>query len=164
MKAIVTLVLIVIAFGVGVWYANEYDFALPVLNDTGTTPTSTPQTPEKNTPSATYYNADSDKIQVTTPLPGATVSSAFVVTGRARGGWYFEANFPLEVRSATGTVLVQSPVQAGGEWMTSNFVPFSVPVTVPTWYKGEATLILHKDNASGLPEHDASMSVPIVIN
>lgn len=163
MKAILTVILIAIAFGAGVWYANEYDFSLPVLNDAGTA-TSTPQTPSVNTPNATYHNATSDTIQVTSPLPGATVSSVFTVTGRARGSWYFEANFPLDVRSATGTVLVQSPVQAGGEWMTSNFVPFSVLVTVPAWYKGEAVLILHKDNASGLPEHDASMSIPIVIN
>ena len=48
MKATVTVVLIVIAFGVGVWYANEYDFALPVLNGTGTAPTSTKFSERRN--------------------------------------------------------------------------------------------------------------------
>ena len=46
--------------------------------------------------------------------------------------------------------------------MTPNFVPFSFQVTIPN-YKGTATLILHNDNPSGLPENAASISIPVTI-
>ncbi len=59
--------------------------------------------------------------------------------------------------------LFESFVQAQGEWMTEEFVPFSSPITIPGEYRGPARLILHRDNASGLPEHDKSVSIPITI-
>jgi hypothetical protein len=111
---------------------------------------------------ATYANADEHLIKVALPLPGETVDATFTVLGQARGNWYFEASFPLEVRAEGGRVLVQMPVQAQGDWMTTEFVPFSAHVTVSD-YRGSATLVLHNDNASGLPEHDRSISIPIVI-
>ena len=52
--------------------------------------------------------------------------------------------------------------QAVGEWMTTDFVPFNAPVIVEN-YTGPATLVLVKDNASGLPEFDDSVSFPIII-
>ena len=112
---------------------------------------------------ATYDNATSDTIQVDLPFPGAVTGKSFTVTGKARGPWYFEASFPVEVRDANGTVLATTPAQAKGDWMTENFVPFEAKITVPESYIGPATLVLKRDNASGLPEHDASVSIPITI-
>jgi len=150
------LIVALAAFAAGVWYTREYAPAPePVPQNT---PTTTPAIPQ-----ATYQNADADMIVVTTPKPGANATSTFMVTGQARGGWYFEASFPLEVRSATGTVLVQMPVQSQGDWMTANFVPFTTQVKLPAGYKGTATLILRNDNPSGLPENDASISIPTTI-
>ena len=112
---------------------------------------------------AIYTNASADLVAVTSPLPGATVPATFTFTGEARGTWYFEASFPLEVISASGAQLVQLPVQAQGEWMTTNFVPFSAEVTLPATYKGAATIILHNDNPSGLPENAKSLTILVVI-
>jgi hypothetical protein len=53
--------------------------------------------------------------------------------------------------------------QAQGDWMTEDFVPFKADIKVPDTFGGNATLILTKDNPSGLPEHDASISFPITI-
>jgi len=111
----------------------------------------------------TYENASVNDIVVTTPTPGAVTGKTFKVAGKARGTWYFEASFPIEVRDSGGAVLTTVVAQAKGEWMTSNFVPFSVDVAVPTSYIGPATIVLHKDNPSGLPEHDASATFPITI-
>jgi hypothetical protein len=111
----------------------------------------------------TYKNASADKIKVTTPKPGDVVGKSFTIKGEARGGWYFEASFPVEVRDSKGNVLAQTPAQAEGEWMTSNFVPFSVNITIPSTYTGPATVILRKDNPSGLPQNEASASYPITI-
>ena len=112
---------------------------------------------------ATYVNASADLVVVSSPLPGAAVPATVTVTGQARGTWYFEASFPLEVVAASGEQLVQMPVQAQGEWMTTNFVPFSAQVTLLGTYKGAAKIILHNDNPSGLPENEKSLTIPIVI-
>jgi hypothetical protein len=77
--------------------------------------------------------------------------------------WFFEASFPMRVLDKDGKVLANGFSQAEGEWMTEDFVPFKGNMKVPESYIGPATLILMKDNASGLPEHDASISFPIVI-
>jgi len=111
----------------------------------------------------TYDNASADNIVPELPFPGAVVGKSFTVTGKARGTWYFEASFPIEVLDKDGKSLAQSYAQAQGEWMTEDFVPFKGDIQVPSSYIGSATLILRKDNPSGLPQHDASISFPITI-
>ncbi len=119
---------------------------------------------DTNKTGITYDRASPDLIQVGLPFPGAVVGKEFSVIGKARGNWYFEASFPITVRDKDGKTLAQTYATAQGEWMTSEFVPFkSEPIKIPESYIGPATLVLHKDNASGLPEHDASISFPITI-
>ena len=155
MRFLFTVFIAIIAFTAGVWYMGGFESVPAVSNVPDTnTPTSAAQ--------ATYMNADENMIRVTTPQPGAIVPSTFTVSGQARGNWYFEASFPLEVVDRNGAQLLILPVQAQGEWMTTEFVPFTTQIIVPN-YKGAATLVLHKDNPSGLPENDASVSIPITI-
>ncbi len=167
MRFILTILIALAAFAGGVWYANEYDFTLPFIGSSMTAPTPVPQSQGSATttpqPQATYSNASADRIVVDMPKPGDVVPATFAVIGKARGGWYFEASFPLNVLSNAGSLLKEMPVQADGDWMTPEFVPFSEMVTLPAGYKGAATLVLKNDNPSGLPEHDASISIPIVI-
>lgn len=158
----IAFIVAIVAFAAGVWYTREYPATLTPVENTDITPT-TPATTTSATPQATYINASADKIVVTAPLPGTKVGNTFAVTGKARGGWYFEASFPLNVLSATNTLLKEMPVQAQGDWMTVEFVPFSTDVTIPAHYKGAATLVLKNDNPSGLPENEASISIPITI-
>lgn len=113
--------------------------------------------------SVTYKNASRDQIEVGTPFPGAVVGKTFKVMGQARGNWYFEASFPVIVLDKDGNRLAAVPAQAQGEWMTTEFVPYIADVSIQGDYIGPATLVLQKDNASGLPEHDASASYPITI-
>jgi hypothetical protein len=168
MRILFTIFIAALAFAAGVWYTGGFE-SLPQVPGINQPATSTPTTPPPaqnptTTPAATvtYKNADATRIQVTTPAPGATVPSTFTVSGKAVGGWYFEANFPYEVQNANGVKIAEGPVQAQGEWMTPAFVPFSFQVSIPN-YKGKATLVLHNDNPSGLPENAASISIPITI-
>lgn len=114
-------------------------------------------------PEPTYVNASADLIRVTNPTPGSVVGKPITVIGEARGTWYFEASFPIEVRDAQGDVLATSHADAQGEWMTENFVPFTATIEVPETYIGEAVLVLMNDNPSGLPENARSVSFPITI-
>lgn len=141
--------------------------------DTGsTTPVGTsPKIPAGEAPyggvlvKTTYTNATADLIQVTLPTPDAVVGKDFSVIGKARGGWFFEASFPVEVLDKNCKSLAVSVAQPlnGESWMTTNFVNFKADIKIPQTYIGPATLVLKKDNPSGLEEHDASISFPINI-
>lgn len=107
-----------------------------------------------------------DMIRLTSPRPGDTVRSPLVVTGEARGGWYFEATFPVIVTDWDGLIIGEGYAEAQGEWMTANFVPFKATVTyknATTTYSNRGTLILKKSNASGLPQNDDALEIPIVL-
>jgi hypothetical protein len=117
---------------------------------------------EEKSEKITYNNTDVDHIVVDLPFPGAVTGKEFKVMGKARA-FYFEGSFPIDVLDSQGKILVQTYATAQGEWMVDAFVPFEANVKVPETYIGPATLVLHKDNASGLPEHDASMSFPFTI-
>jgi hypothetical protein len=102
-----------------------------------------------------------DKIQVTSPAPNQIVNSPLLVEGKARGYWYFEASFPIELIDGNGKRLFIGPAQAKGEWMTNEFVPFSVTLTFAKPTTATGTLILRKDNPSGLPENEDELRIPV---
>lgn len=100
-------------------------------------------------------------LRVSAPVADAVVSSPLVVTGEARGSWYFEANFPVSLLDAEGKPVVRSYAQAQGEWMTEQFVPFKAELTFAAPAGTTGTLVLEKANASGLPEHAAEIRIPV---
>ncbi len=99
-------------------------------------------------------------IEVTAPTANATVASPLTVTGRARGPWYFEASFPVKLLDSNGNELAFVPAQAQGEWQTEDFVPFQATLTFTT-NDQTGTLVLMKDNPSGLSENDDAISIPV---
>lgn len=100
-------------------------------------------------------------IRLSSPRPNETVSSPLAVTGEARGNWFFEASFPIVLLDANGKELVTAIATAQGEWMTENFVPFTATLTFPVPETATGTLVLRKENPSGLPEHDDALRIPI---
>ncbi len=101
-------------------------------------------------------------IRVTTPVPGALVQSPLIVSGEARGNWYFEASFPIRLLDSEGKELAVSVAQAQGEWMTTEFVPFETKLIFISPPRGHAgTLVLEKDNPSGLSEYDDELRIPV---
>lgn len=109
----------------------------------------------------TIDNLVADMIHVLTPLPNVLVQTPLLVKGEARGNWYFEASFPVKILDANGKQLGVVPAQAKGNWMTNDFVPFEVSLqfAAPTTETG--TVVFQKDNPSGLPENDRSISIPV---
>lgn len=100
-------------------------------------------------------------IKVISPTQGAVISSPLVVRGEARGYWFFEASFPIEILDEAGNRVAMHFAQAQDEWMTESFVPFEGKIEFQTPQSNRGTLVFHKDNPSGLPEHDDSFSIPI---
>ncbi len=118
---------------------------------------------------ATIINTDLDKnnnlynlIQVTTPQNDEVISSPLLIKGQARGNWFFEASFPVKLVGNQGQELAHGIAQAQSDWMTENFVPFIATLTFTQPTATSGTLILQKDNPSGLPEHDAQINIPIL--
>jgi len=109
-------------------------------------------------------------IRISTPRPNALVETPLVIKGEARGYWFFEATFPLELLDEEGNMIAQGYASATGDpetfggagWMTEEFVPFISELTfTKTPHTKKGTLILKKDNPSGLPEHDDELVVPV---
>ncbi len=102
-----------------------------------------------------------DLIRVSSPKINSEIESPFIIRGEARGNWYFEASFPVHLFDANGKELAVAPATAQDEWMTTNFVPFELILNFKKPTTATGTLVLKKDNASGLPEHDDSISIPV---
>ncbi len=130
-------------------------FAIPAPEPTTPPITATSTPPVALSPLAA-------RVVVTSLVPGATVPKTFTVTGKAPGPWYFEASFPIKVVDANNNFIGQGIAQAQTDWMVVGDVTFVAPITT-SGYSGPATLVLMRDNPSGMPENDDSISIPIVI-
>jgi len=104
---------------------------------------------------------DAGEVRVETPLENAEVSSPLFVRGEANGNWFFEANIPIKIMDGEGKVIAVVGAQAESDWMTENKVPFSGELVFGMPHTATGTLVISKDNPSGLPENDASYEVPI---
>lgn len=102
-----------------------------------------------------------DLIRVTAPRKDDLATSPLAVTGEARGTWYFEATFPVKLLDADGKVIAATTARAQGDWMTRDFVPFKASLSFAEPSTATGTLVLEKDNPSGMPENAASVSVPV---
>jgi Immunoglobulin-like domain of bacterial spore germination len=109
---------------------------------------------------------NTDAVILSAPLPNATVNSPFVITGKARGSWFFEASFPVYLIDAHGNMIGQGIAEAQSDWMTNDFVPFKATITFtadPQIIGDTATLVLQKDNPSGLHENNDALRVPVIL-
>jgi hypothetical protein len=105
----------------------------------------------------------SNLIRVFSPQPNQEVTSPLSITGEARGYWFFEAVFPIRLLDKNGNIIAQTPAQAQGDWMTEDFVPFSTQINFTVSETQAGTLVLEKDNPSGLPENADELDIPVVL-
>lgn len=96
-------------------------------------------------------------------LPKAKVSGILDLTGEVKGGYFFEANILVNILDSNKNVLKQGHGTATTDWMTADPVTFTAAIDFTDLSKGPAYLEIHNDNASGLPENDKSILVPIII-
>lgn len=105
-----------------------------------------------------------DVIVVDEPVPGATIASPLTLTGRARGTWFFEGDFPIVLEDASGNTVAAGFVAAQGEWMTTEFVAFRGSLEFTHANAGQpGWLIFKKDNPSDRRDLDDATSIPVFI-
>lgn len=154
------LIGLAIAVALGVWVFFGPNSAMAPANDSE--PAEVPADVQA------HIDSKSDLIRLDTPLPLQFVSSPLTITGEARGYWFFEASFPIVLTDWDGKIIAHHYATAEGEWMTEDFVPFTTELEFENPYKvgdpdfmQRGTLILHKDNPSGLSEHDNALEIPV---
>jgi hypothetical protein len=149
---LIVISVLVIGIGLGYYSAHYQKWNTPDLPGVqqDRTPVSEPAVPDKN-----------NLIRITSPTANQVVTSPFTITGQARGTWFFEASFPIQLVDANGRVLGTAIAQAQGDWMTTEFVPFQTQMTFTNPATSTGTLIFEKDNPSGLPEHADELRIPV---
>ena len=157
---IIILLLVVIA--ILSWVVFAKPVVTPVTPVT-ITPSPTNPVPVTTTPPSPSPAPLHSKIQVTYPKANTSVPKKFTITGKAPGNWFFEASAPYMIRIEDGSKVAQGTLQTIGNWQTTNLVDFKADVVVNPAFSGQATLVLMKDNPSGLPENDDSLEIPITI-
>lgn len=103
------------------------------------------------------------QVVVATPAGNATVSHTLDVSGSAPNQWFYEAVFPIQVRDSDDDLIGSAQGQAQSDWTQPGQIKFTAQIAVDSSYEGPATLILLKDNPSGLPQNADEVTVPIVI-
>jgi len=96
-------------------------------------------------------------------LPGSGVHGLVAYQGVIKGGYFFEANILVNILNANKNALKEGNAMATTDWMTAGPVSFEGNIDFSGLPKGGAYIEIHNDNASGLPENDKSVLVPIVI-
>ncbi len=145
------IVFLFLAFGAYYFYSQDN------LQQTGIENENTNQTEQAI--------AKNDDIMLYSPLPNEKISSPLTLYGEARGTWYFEASFPIVLTDWDGKIIAEGYATAQDDWMTEKFVPFEAvlefekPEMVEQYDRG--SLILKKDNPSGLPENDDALELTV---
>lgn len=149
MKKITFIVIIILAVLSSVWiYKNTGGFLL-LKNKLG----------EGEDLGNTLEKADLIKIKQ--PRPNETIQNPLEIRGEARGSWFFEASFPVKLFDENGNLLGTAIAQAQSDWMTENFVEFRATLGFQKSTAEKGTLVLEKDNPSGLPENADELRVPV---
>ncbi len=126
-----------------------------------------PVAAEIDAATAASIAAKADLITITSPLPNAVIVSGVTVTGQARGGWFFEGSFPVTLTNWDGLIIAEGVATAEGDWMTEDFVSYAATLTFTSPLQAGAehtkrgSLILEKDNPSGLSENADALEIPI---
>jgi hypothetical protein len=138
-----------------------------ISNTAPTTPVTSnilmPAVPAAQSDTAAQQN---NEIIVASPMNGQKINSPVTVTGQARGSWYFEGSFPIALVNGQGAVIASGAAKAEGNWQTDEFVPFSGTLTfldfsTTTSIPQTGDIILKKDNPSGDPRFDNSVSIKV---
>lgn len=103
-----------------------------------------------------------DLLQIDLPLPNHEVSSPLHIKGKARGSWFFEASAPVILLDKDNKVLARGHIEARGNWMTDDFVPFSGRLQFTAPDDERAYLVFKKANPSGKPGNDMEFRLPVL--
>ena len=104
---------------------------------------------------------EKEGILISLPKREEKIKSPLKIEGRARGSWFFEAQFSAELYDANNKFLGKAILKSKDDWMTENFVPFEGELTFISPSASRGFLKFLSDNPSGLPENQKVFEVPV---
>lgn len=105
-------------------------------------------------------NNNSDII-IDNPKQNQIIKSPLKISGKARGNWFFEAEFNAELYDDENNLLGQTILTAQDEWMTENFVPFEGELSFKTPTTKYGKLLFLSSNPSGLAEYQKVYEIKV---
>lgn len=111
-----------------------------------------------------------DLIFIDSPRSDQMIHSPLRASGEARGSWFFEATFPVVLTDWDGRIIAEHYAEAKESWMTEEFVRFesTLEFESPVFsdaddehFSRRGLLILRKSNASGIPEYNDALEIPV---
>ena len=109
-------------------------------------------------------NGVTDQISISYPKENNEVTNPIKITGKARGNWFFEAQFPVKLMDSDGNIIASTSARAESDWMTTDYVNFSAEISYPkSTTTQRAILVLSKDNPSDDPKFDAFLYIPVLL-
>lgn len=84
--------------------------------------------------------------------------------GSVKGGYFFEGNILVNIVDLDKNNLRTNHANATTDWMTVNPVSFEGVLDFSGLPSGPAYIEIHNDNASGEPENDKMIYIPIIIS
>lgn len=124
---------------------------------------SSPILEENSNPEIMEILGNKDDLVSFSVLPNSKVSGIISYNGTIKGGYFFEANILINILDINKNVLKSSNTMATTDWMTADPIDFEGSIDFTNLKKGPAYFEIHNDNASGLPENDKSVLIPIII-
>lgn len=100
----------------------------------------TPPAPPPN-----EHAPEQSAVVINSPAATARVTSPLHVEGTAPGDWFFEAQFPAQLRGEDGQVIAEAPAHAQSDWMTEAPVPFAADLQFSVTEETPVTLVLQED-------------------
>ncbi len=83
--------------------------------------------------------------------------------GSIKGGYFFEGNIQIGILDKDKKLLKGGYAVAKSEWMTAGPVEFEGNIDFTGLPSGQGYFEIHNDNASGEPENDKSILIPIIL-
>ncbi|MFZ2975804.1 MAG: Gmad2 immunoglobulin-like domain-containing protein [Candidatus Moraniibacteriota bacterium] len=107
-----------------------------------------------------------NKILITSLKPNDVISSQLSILGKAVGGWFFEADFPIEIYDGNDKKIGSkycsfSPKTENETWMTEEFVDFKCELQFEKPKTDSGYIIFKKDNPSDMRELDEEFKLPV---
>ncbi|MFZ2193090.1 MAG: Gmad2 immunoglobulin-like domain-containing protein [Candidatus Moraniibacteriota bacterium] len=107
-----------------------------------------------------------DKILISSIKPNDEISSPVTISGKARGSWFFEGSFPIEIYDDNNKLLIATtalfvPKSEIDTWMTEDFVDFKSVVNFNEPSADSGYILFKKDNPSGIAENNESFKLPV---
>jgi len=155
---IVVLVAIAVVVGVRFYFGGPEDNW--ICDKTGTWVKH--GNPSASMPTTICLRDYGDTIKLITPTADDKFSSNMTIRGKATKEWFLNGNFPIKTLDNAGWIVTQGVAVPEGEPDALGFVNFSskvMPFSSPTLKWGK--IVLWRDNDSGRPEDEMSVTLPI---